>query len=222
MSRVSRSSWQHHHSRNKVGWERNRQWHLTCSSVLSTEPANPVEAIRIILGVMITQGSFCFSLMQDDFSKASGGQDATNTAIKPLQHWGGRGREGLGGNQAYRLSLSKATRWTQLLVLINSSSSDDSSPELSAPSTDMSAKRSQSLAHFSLQLPGAEFPLRILPPLSPGAQKSPQAPAFPPQVIHLFRQRKHSSHRQGSIDDIVQIKEKGNVVFFPVPIGCGR
>lgn len=55
-----------------------------------------MEAAKDILMVMNTQQPFCFSLMWDNFPKASDGQDATNTAIKSPQSWEGEAGESWG------------------------------------------------------------------------------------------------------------------------------
>lgn len=72
----------------------------------------PSGAHKVILVLMTSHRqiqSFCFSFLQNDFSKANAGQNATNTTKKPPQCLKARDR-GLGGDQAQRLKLTKATR----------------------------------------------------------------------------------------------------------------
>lgn len=100
----------------------------------------PSAARKVILVLMTSQNRqiqfFRFSFLRNDFPKANVGQNATNTAIKPLQCLKGEARDrGLGGNQAYRLKLTKGQDEHKLLVFINSSGAEHACPILTAQNT---------------------------------------------------------------------------------------
>lgn len=99
----------------------------------------PSGAHKVILVLMTSHSrqipSFCFSFLQNDFPKADVGQNATNTAIKPPQCL--KGGEQIEGQVVIKLTDQSLlqTPQAQLLVFINSSSTEHSSPTLVAQNT---------------------------------------------------------------------------------------